>query len=124
MLTTPPQRCVIDADADARQHTEQQQSSRRRYNRGPSTDCMNMISLIFGCFCGGRHKPGRQFCKAVNMQCYHSGKKGHFSRMCLYDVKINERNKSTPHDNPKRNWQADISCGFDFGKNPPIPRSI
>jgi len=77
---------------------------------------VNMISLIFCCFCRRQHEYGRQFCKAVNMQCCSCGEKGHFSRMCQHKLKINIRNWLTPYENPKRNWKADFSFEYDFGK--------
>jgi hypothetical protein len=33
-------------------------------------------------FCGNTHPPGRQFCPAANIQCFHCAKMGHLAKMC------------------------------------------
>jgi len=121
--TTTPQRRTVNAVDEGRQHNERQRSSRNHHNRGPSSDYMN-VNLISCTFCGSFHEPDKQFCKAVNLHCYHCGRKGHVYRMCQYELKSTVNDWSTQCVNSKRNWNANFSSGIDYNQSQSNMRNI
>jgi len=121
--TTTPQRRIVNAVDEGRQHNERQRSSRNHQNRGPSNDYVN-VNLISCTFCESFHEPDRQFCKAVNLHCYNCGMKGHIFRTCQFQSKENAMKWSTQCVNQKQNWNVNFGSAFDYNQSQSNRRNI
>jgi len=77
----------------------QQQRQQRGRGRG-FPDGRSPPATVINCnYCGGKHRPGKQFCRAAEVECFLCKKVGHLAKVC-------------------RSARRQQGGGFGFGYNP------